>query len=124
MSIRLNVPLESEEAKALMRWVKLKRIPCEPYFIHIPNGEYRPLKTAASLKAQGVKKGVPDFMYFYPSGEYKGMAIELKRVHGGTLNNDQKRWIKHLREIGWYALRCDGWQEASKEIEDYLEKKL
>lgn len=74
------------------------------------NGGKRDKRTAASLKAQGLKPGVPDVLIFTPppSGIGCGMAIELKRDAGqgkqrGRLSPHQRIWLEELRALGWRA---------------------
>ncbi len=74
------------------------------------NGGKRDKRTAASLKAQGLKPGVPDVLIFTPppSGIGCGMAIELKRDAGqgkqrGRLSPHQRIWLEELRTLGWRA---------------------
>lgn len=74
------------------------------------NGGKRDKRTAAALKAQGVKPGVPDILIFTPppSGVGIGLAIELKREAGygkqrGRLSPHQRIWLEELRTLGWRA---------------------
>jgi len=63
---------------------------------HTPNGERRDGRTAAKLKAMGVRPGVPDFMLIGPDGAAR--LLELKR-EGEALSDAQlgfKLWaIRH-----------------------------
>jgi hypothetical protein len=83
------------------------------------NGGKRDKRTAASLKAQGLKPGVPDILIFSPppSGIGCGMAIELKRPrHGGKakgrLSAHQRIWLEELRALGWRAEVAYGYDHA------------
>jgi hypothetical protein len=74
------------------------------------NGGKRDKRTAAALKAQGLKPGVPDVLIFTPppSGIGIGLAIELKREAGygkqrGRLSPHQRIWLEELRALGWRA---------------------
>jgi VRR-NUC domain len=53
---------------------------------HIPNGEQRDIRAASKLKAMGVRKGWPDFIFITPYGSV--MFLELKR-EGGSLSGEQ-----------------------------------
>ena len=61
---------------------------------HVPNGGHRRKVVAASLRRQGVKPGVPDVLIFAPILA----AIELKRVSGGSVSANQRKWLKALRD--------------------------
>jgi len=49
---------------------------------HPPNGGQRTRKGGGSLKAQGVKPGLPDILIFRPPEGALGLAIELKTKKG------------------------------------------
>ena len=90
-------------------------------WFHPPNGGHRNVVVAKKLKAQGVKRGVPDVMIVdRPPANPKnvGVAIELKRRKGGSLTKEQKRWLRILSEKGWAVAVCRGADEAIKFLEE------
>ncbi|MBO5449790.1 MAG: VRR-NUC domain-containing protein [Ruminococcus sp.] len=90
-------------------------------FLHaIPNGGYRNKTTAAKLKAEGVKPGVPDICLPYPVGEFHGLYIEMKRESGGRLSDRQKIWIAYLQSQNYAACVCNGFEEARDVLLAYL----
>lgn len=113
---------EGDEQEALFEWASIKTaaLPELALLFHIPNGEYRDKGTAAKLKRQGVKAGVPDLFLPVARGGYHGLFVELKRTNGGTVSNSQKQWIKELEKKGYAAGVCHGWLSASRVIEQYL----
>lgn len=112
---------EDQEQAALFEWVALQDNPVIKLLYSIPNGGYRPPRTAALLKRTGVKPGVPDMFLPVAHGCYHGLFIELKRVHGGAVSFYQKIWIDNLRSQGYRVEVCKGWVEARNVILDYLE---
>lgn len=88
------------------------------HIYHCPNGGSRNKIEAARLKAQGVKKGVPDLFLPVPLGKYHGLYIEMKYDSGKT-SDDQKSWLKWLSEHGYKCAVCYSADEAIKEIEKY-----
>uniref|UniRef100_UPI0032601406 VRR-NUC domain-containing protein n=1 Tax=Clostridium sp. NkU-1 TaxID=1095009 RepID=UPI0032601406 len=76
-------------------------------------------KEAARLKAQGVKAGVPDLHLPIPKGAYAGLYIEMK-YNTGTVEDEQKEWIKAMKAAGHYACVCYGYDYAVKVIEEYV----
>jgi len=83
------------------------------------NGGRRDKRTAASLKAQGVKRGLPDILIFdaCPSGVGCGLAIELKRPRSdgrqrGRVSDAQRVWLEGLRACGWRAEVAYGYDHA------------
>lgn len=113
---------EHREQVALMRWARYqeKVIPELRSLFAIPNGGHRNIATARKMKAEGVKRGVPDLCLAVPRGEYHGLYIELKRVGGGVVSKEQKEWIARLIESGYRVEACHGEAQARKVILEYL----
>lgn len=86
----------------------------------IPNGGHRILRVAQKLKAEGMKAGVPDIFIPAVRGTSHGLFVELKRIRGGVVSDAQKDMMWRLSQCGYACLLAKGWQEAWKEIEDYL----
>lgn len=87
---------------------------------HVPNEGKRSYKTAARLKAEGLKSGVPDICLPVPRGGYHGLYIELKRVKNSRVTQDQLDWIEALIAQGYVAAVCRGCDEAIELITRYL----
>ena len=112
---------EHSEQVALFEWAawNTPRLPELALLFHVPNGGKRASVTAARLKAEGVKPGVPDiFLPVARLGKH-GLWIEMK-CHGGRVSEEQKYWIAALREQGYRVEVCWTWLEAVREIETYL----
>lgn len=103
----------------------------------IPNGGKRDTRTAAMLKSEGVRTGVPDvclpkpmearghMLPLFGDSEPKremlcGIYIEMKKVKVGSLSPEQKERIADLRSDGYAAVRCNGWLEAKAAIVCYM----
>jgi len=116
------VPLEAQEQIWLFNWAMYATVkwPELDLLYHIPNGGSRNKIEAAHLKAQGVKKGVPDLFLPVAKQGYHGLYIEMKRQKKGVLSADQKQWIENLRKQGYRVEVCKGFQSAADVIEDYL----
>lgn len=121
---RYKNPLESEEQESLFEWAELmsNRYPVLRKMYHIPNGGERHKAVAAKLKAQGVKPGVPDICLPTARRGYHCLYIELKRRKGNDATDVQDDWIESLRQEGYKAVVCYGFDEARAVIEDYLRK--
>ena len=61
------------------------------------------------MKAEGVRKGVPDL--FIPEWM---TWIEMKREEGGTLSSDQEKMIEYLERIGYECYVCRGADSAMR----------
>jgi len=101
--------------------------------IHIPNGGGRSAtvrrtaagKTvrysveAASLKAQGVRSGVPDYLLPISVGDKRGLWIELKASDGYPSDN-QLQWAEFLIGQGYDVVFAYGADAAFAAIKRYL----
>ncbi len=88
----------------------------------IPNGGHRNKVTAAKLKAEGVKAGVPDVFLPVPRGQWHGLYIEMKTPTGRVRKN-QKQWLRRLHGQGYQVAVCRNWYAAKTLITDYMENK-
>lgn len=113
---------EAQEQRALFQWAGYaeQQYPELKLLHHIPNGGKRDVRTAANLKKEGVKAGVPDICLPVTRGQYHGLYIELKTVKGKVQKN-QKEWLNALNSEGYATKVCYGWLEAKEVIEKYLE---
>lgn len=86
-----------------------------------PNGGLRDPRTAARLKAEGVKPGVPDITVAVARGPWHGMFIELKRQVKGVVSAEQQRRMRALTEAGYHCIVCRGCDSAWAALNDYLD---
>jgi hypothetical protein len=117
-------PSESSEARRLWRWIQENQVK-HPELLnafHIPNGKKRDPATAALLKLEGVRAGVPDYFIAHPDplNEYAGLWIELKRADGGELSDAQKDWIERLSKARFKVIVASGATDAIAGIMQYL----
>lgn len=114
-------PTESEEQIALFDWAELqaKHTPELKYLFHVPNGGLRNKATAARLKREGAKPGVPDIYLDVPRLGYHGLRIELKRMTG-RVTDSQADWLNWLKGQGYFAVVAYGFDEARRFIMEYL----
>ena len=115
---------EAAEQQALFRWAAFARCnyPELDMLYHIPNGGSRNGKEAANLKRQGVKAGVPDLCLPVARGSYHGLYIELKYSKNKPTEL-QEGWLTRLRQQGYVAEVCYGWEYAAEVLKKYLELK-
>ena len=110
---------EHAEQTAVMQWSVLngQHFPNLDLLHAVPNGGDRKMSVAASLKAEGVKRGVPDLVLPVPMGAYHGLYIEMK-VPGretqkdGGRSPEQVKWHQRLRALGYAVATAYGWQAA------------
>ena len=118
-----NIRIDNEAGaqEALFSWASYNytRYPELELLYHIPNGGKRDARTAANLKRQGVKAGVPDLHLPVARGDYNGLYIELK-VGSNKPTKLQNEWLCNLNKQDYLAIVCYGWQEAAEMLLAYL----
>jgi hypothetical protein len=112
---------EHDEQVALFEWAELQKctMPELGLLFAIPNGGHRHKATAAKMKAEGVKRGVPDICLPVARDGFFGLYIELKYGKNKT-TNEQTGWLLNLVDQGYFAVIATGFEEAKKYIERYL----
>jgi len=107
---------------AIFDWANLEvnRLPDLEFMFSTLNGVRLTIGQATKAKRSGNKKGVPDIWLPAKRDKYSGLIIELKKVKGGVVSKEQKRWIEYLRTQGYCALVCRGSEVAIAEIKYYL----
>lgn len=120
----VNDPLNPLEAVEQRRVADYLRARGDLVWVHAPNESRRSARQGRALKEAGMQRGVPDVLIFTPvfragiAAPYVGLAIELKRLHGGRLEPEQSVWRDWLRECGWYWEMCRGADAAIAVIEE------
>jgi hypothetical protein len=133
---RIGIPTEHEEQARLIAWTEfMEHLYPELRWIYaVPNGGLRPYKEyhdnhgrkkrysteSNKLKAEGVKAGVPDLCLPIRKSIYTDLYIEMKRISGGKLSDDQEAWLNHLLSQGKCAVICKGCEAAQQVILHYL----
>lgn len=121
---------ESGHQKSLFAWaaIEAKTDPRLSLMFAIPNGGKRDAGTAARMKAEGVRAGVPDIFLPAPvvrinhgdnSALWHGLFIEMK-VGKGKLSDEQKEWMFAFDQQGYKCETCYSWLEAREAINNYL----
>jgi hypothetical protein len=97
-----------------------KRRPALAFVFAVPNGGKRAPAVAAKLKAEGVRRGVPDVWCPVPRDRYCGLVIEFKRP-GAATTPEQADWLAALARVGWCTQLHTIPTEAFRELCDYLD---
>lgn len=77
---------------------------------HCPNGEHRSPKTAAKLKAFGVRPGVPDICLILPGGQAGFLELKADR---GVLSPNQRAFCSLSTRIGAKWAVCRSLEEVA-----------
>jgi hypothetical protein len=68
------------------------------YVYAVPNGGARHIRVAVKLKAEGVRRGVPDLHIMMPGARLVYLEMKIK---GGSLSPDQKAFRDLARSLGF-----------------------
>lgn len=92
-----------------------------PYYLlfAIPNGGARDQITGARLKAEGVRRGIPDLMLAVPTRDAHGLFIEMK-LPDREESDAQKTVSLSLSTRGYTYRLCLSTEEAIDAIKAYL----
>lgn len=127
MSNQLPVPTESTEQIWLFEWaaqMAVLRWPELDLMYHVPNEGKRTRATGGRMRAEGLKRGIPDVCLPVPRCGYHGLYIEMKRQRGGKVTEEQADKISKLRAQGYRVEICKGFHPAADLIEQYMTGKL
>lgn len=117
-----KIPTELQEQIAVFNWAKsmIDMYPMLKYMNASLNGVRLTIGQANLAKKSGLVKGYPDIFLPFNNGVYNGLFIELKRIKGGVVSDEQKDFIGYLNNQGYLAVVCKGSQSAIEEIVNYL----
>lgn len=85
----------------------------------VPNGGHRSKASAGKAKAEGVKKGIPDYCFPFARGGFNALYIEFK-TKTGTLSEPQKKIIPILRAQGNRVEIARSVDDGIEIVQDYL----
>lgn len=114
--------VEDQHQIAYLEWLKIYY----PYIFRLTARITNEGKRNQILGAKmGIKPGMPDLFIFYPSFNYHGLGIELKRpiVKGAAkpaVTQAQKEMIQLLNAQGYFAKICYSWTDAADLTKWYI----
>lgn len=105
------IPTEQQEAETFVAYLELKG-----YMFHHGNDNMYSTSWGQRMKMKraGFRKGFPDFIIIVKN---KLVFIELKRVKGGVVSDEQRQWLEALIETGAWAKICYGAGDAIELVE-------
>ena len=126
---------EDAEQRALIQWADIAPMPpglalhrgakVGEYLFAIPNGGARGGIEAARLKGLGVRSGVSDLFFSFPSPGVPckhGLYIEMKapKPHRSRVSDNQNAFLERMHHAGYEAVISYGWDAARRAIGLYL----
>jgi VRR-NUC domain-containing protein len=124
-------PTESQIQCAIVEWANNNIIPhtkhkVGKFLVKFTNEGKRSWILGKKMKKEGLKKGVSDLFFAFPTYcynyfEYKdfGLWIEVKSKKG-KLSKEQKEWIELMIIVGYKAVVVYSVEEGIQAIKDYL----
>jgi hypothetical protein len=120
---RSLVASEAQEQEALFEIAETNPITKEYLFATVHETKVHPFQ-GKKYKDRGKKPGIPDICLPYPVGNFHACYIELKRIDKTNhATCAQMNWIQKLRKAGNYANVAYGWEDAWRQINNYLQNK-
>ena len=114
---RVVVPTESAEQISLIKWFRSE---FEHDIIYAnANGGHRDIRTAVTLKAEGVLAGVSDCTILWRDG--RTTWLEMKRIKGGVQSDAQKWFEQFVTARGDNYILALGFEDAKRQILEFLE---
>jgi hypothetical protein len=114
---------EVQEQEALIKLARMH--PIARLLYAIPNDGKRAVWEGVKFKRRGLLPGMPDLCLPYAANGYGALYIEMKnRRRTNHLTAAQAETIEKLRKAGNAVCVAYGWEEAWKQVEDYLEGRI
>lgn len=126
---RKHQSIEHDIQAKCFAWFSLRFPKLSDLFFAIPNGGQRSITTAVTLQREGVKAGVPDTFFAYPSYGYHGLFIEFKKsrigkrgdlIDKGHLSDNQEYMIGQLTKSGYKVEVCYSFEQFQQIMYDYI----
>jgi hypothetical protein len=114
---------ESDLQISCVNWFKYQYPQYKMLLFAIPNGGLRNIKTAVTLKREGVVSGVPDLFLSLARGEWHGMYLELKSG-SNDLTANQDMFFIMARKQGYKCEVIRTLDQFIREVTFYLNANL
>lgn len=135
MSIRKLIASESQEQKAIVKWLMYHPI-LKDFFCKNDNegarktvvkqGKVIPVGLFNAFE-MGLRPGVSDLFIYYPSIHYHGLWLEIKRNKRYTKSEmstnswlAQEKFLETVKSVGFAGFFCYGFEDCKNVIENYL----
>lgn len=112
---------EHDEQVAVIKYCDSHPNPDYADIYAVPNGGKRAIGLAVKLKAEGVRRGIPDLFLPKPRGEFHGLYIEMKKP-GGRVSPEQLERMNRLKSDGYKTAICTSATVAISVIESYMQQ--
>ncbi len=117
---------ESQEQRALVKWIKTQRI-FDDLLIKLNNEGKRTDAQGWNLKLLGMSPGASDLFLAYPTRKFHGLWLEVKQNRQYTPSEMAKpswqaqiKFLERMNSVGFAGHFCYGWEHGKRIIENYL----
>jgi len=117
-------PTEHQEQAQVCSWLDIQHP--EIVYFSVPNGaklggsRNQRFGLVNKLKSEGMTPGAPDLVILAPRGNYHGCLVEMKRIRGGKLSDNQKEFLARSESAGYYTIVGIGFENAVELLSEYL----
>ena len=105
--------------KGFIEWFDYQYPQYAPFLFAIPNGGKRGKAEAGRLKAEGVRKSIPDLFLSVAVYPNHGLYIETKTAKGST-TKEQRFYLEEFFKKGYRTAVCRSLDEFMDEVNRYL----
>jgi len=120
----MTVPTEHAEQSLVCQWLDA----CHPDLVWfaVPNGaklggtDKQRFGMVNKLKMEGMVPGAPDLVILAPRGIYHGCLLEMKRIKGGKLSDNQREFLARAEAVGYFTIVGYGYDNAVELLAEYL----
>ena len=117
-------PTEGQIHQAFIEYVEVRYPEHADCLFHIPNEGKRSPAEGAKQKRLGLRKGVADLFFAWPTNDrhdpLHGLWIEIKTA-GGRVSKEQEAFIIRMQRNGYAAHVVRSIDEAIDVFDDYME---
>lgn len=113
------IPLEASEHALIVKYIKIQYPLARIH--HSPLEGKRTKKAQGDLKRNGATAGFPDLLIFDWLTP-KILFMEIKRIKGSKVSDEQKEWNLFLSSMGYYAVIVKGFDAAKEEIDKFFSR--
>lgn len=107
------IPTEEQEQMLFIHWLTTKKLS----YWHTPNSTYtKSWSQKRHNTNMGVQSGIPDLFVIVNN---QVVGVEMKRLKGGVVSDNQKAWIEKLNNANIPTKVCKGFREAIEYIESF-----
>ena len=127
---KILIPTENQEQRALVKWLSYHPV-LRNFYLKLNNEGKRSEAQGWNLKLMGLRPGASDLLIFYPTNQFHGLFLEVKRNRKYTPAEKlsptweaQTKFLEMVKSVGYEGKVCYGFIDGKHIIEQYLLTRL